>query len=68
MKKMSIRGEWFKEWEVFLDVYEADKIINAPIAKHHSLSRVTLGMKNWLGAIGGLTPKKLQCSSLAAVE
>ncbi|OGD12352.1 MAG: cytoplasmic protein [Candidatus Aminicenantes bacterium RBG_13_62_12] len=53
MKKMSIRGEWFKEWEVFLDVYEADKIINAPIAKHHSLSRVTLGMKNWLGAIGG---------------
>jgi len=53
MKKMSLGGEWFKEWEVFLDVYEADKIINVPIAKHHSLSRVTLGMKNWLGAIGG---------------
>ncbi|MBU2438644.1 MAG: DUF362 domain-containing protein, partial [Acidobacteria bacterium] len=22
-------------------------------AKHHSLSRVTLGMKNWLGCLGG---------------
>ncbi|MBN2199421.1 MAG: DUF362 domain-containing protein [Candidatus Aminicenantes bacterium] len=53
MKKMSLKGEWFKEWEVFLDVHEADKIINVPIAKHHSLTRVTLGMKNWMGGIGG---------------
>jgi len=53
MKKMGLGGEWFKEWEVFLDVHEADKIINVPVAKHHSLTRVTLGMKNWLGAIGG---------------
>jgi len=32
---------------------EVDKIINVPIAKTHSLSRLTLGMKNWLGALGG---------------
>jgi uncharacterized protein (DUF362 family) len=50
---MALGGEWLKDWEVYLDVYEADKIINVPIAKHHSLCRVTLGMKNWLGAIGG---------------
>ena len=53
MKKMALGGEWLKDWEVYLDVSEADKIINVPIAKHHSLARVTLGMKNWLGAVGG---------------
>ena len=30
--------------EPFLD---ATKLINVPIAKHHSLTGVTLGMKNW---------------------
>jgi uncharacterized protein (DUF362 family) len=53
LKKIPLGGETLKEWEVFEDFIEADKIINVPIAKHHSLSRVTLGMKNWLGALGG---------------
>lgn len=52
VKKMAIKGEWLKEWDVIQEFVEADKIINVPIAKHHSLCRVTLGMKNWLGAIG----------------
>jgi uncharacterized protein (DUF362 family) len=53
VKKMALKGEWIKEWEILLDIIEADKIINVPIAKHHSLCRLTLGMKNWLGATGG---------------
>jgi uncharacterized protein (DUF362 family) len=53
LKKIALKGEWLKDWEVFTDFIEADKLINVPIAKHHSLSRLTLGMKNWLGAIGG---------------
>lgn len=53
LKKMAVGGEWLKEWEIFTDFVEADKIINVPIAKTHSLSRLTLGMKNWLGAVGG---------------
>jgi uncharacterized protein (DUF362 family) len=53
VKKMALKGEWLKEWEVLLDVVESDKIINVPIAKHHSLCRLTLGMKNWLGATAG---------------
>lgn len=53
LKKMALGGEWLKEWEVFTDFVQADKIINAPIAKTHSLSRLTMGMKNWLGALGG---------------
>ena len=36
VKKMALKGEWLKEWEVLLDVVEADKVINVPIAKHHS--------------------------------
>jgi uncharacterized protein (DUF362 family) len=53
LKKMPLRGEWLKEWEVFADFVEVDKLINVPIAKHHSLSRLSIGMKNWLGALGG---------------
>jgi len=53
LKKIPLNGEWLKDWEVYLDFVQTDKIINVPIAKNHSLSRVTLGMKNWLGALGG---------------
>jgi len=53
LKKVALKGEWLKEWSVFQDFLEVDRIINVPVAKVHSLSRVTLGMKNWLGAIGG---------------
>jgi uncharacterized protein (DUF362 family) len=53
LKKVALKGEWLKEWPVFQDFFEVDKIINVPVVKVHSLSRVTLGMKNWLGAIGG---------------
>ena len=53
LKKVALKGEWLKEWEVFQEFLEADKIINVPIAKVHSLCRLTLSMKNWLGALGG---------------
>jgi uncharacterized protein (DUF362 family) len=53
LKKTALNGEWLKEWEVYTDFVEADKIINVPIAKTHSLSKLSLGVKNWLGALGG---------------
>jgi uncharacterized protein (DUF362 family) len=53
LKKMALKGAWLKEWEVYTDFVETDKLINVPIAKHHSLNRLTIGMKNWLGALGG---------------
>lgn len=52
-KRVKIGGEWIKEWEVLPQFLEADKIINVPVAKNHSLAILTLGMKNWLGALGG---------------
>ncbi len=53
LKKTPLNGELLKEWKIYSDFIETDKIINVPATKHHSLSRVTLGMKNWLGACGG---------------
>jgi len=52
--KTRLKGEVLSEWEVYRDILEADKVINIPIAKHHSLAGLTLSMKNWMGAIGGM--------------
>jgi uncharacterized protein (DUF362 family) len=52
-RKMIIGGELIKEWNVHPAFTEANVRINVPIAKHHSLAGLTLGMKNWLGAVGG---------------
>jgi len=68
LKKTPIKGDSIKEWEVYSDFMETDKIINAPIAKTHSLSRVTLGMKNWLGAIGGNRNQLHQNLDLAVID
>ncbi len=39
--------------KVYMPFLEADKVINVPIAKHHSLTGATLAMKNLYGIIGG---------------
>ncbi len=52
-KKVEIKGEFLRSWEVWTEVLEADKIINVPIAKHHSLARLTMSIKNWMGVLGG---------------
>jgi len=41
------------EWELYRDALEADRVINVPVAKHHSLATVTLGLKNMMGVMGG---------------
>lgn len=52
-KDISIKGQVLKSWPLYQDIFEADKIINIPIAKHHSLARLTMAMKNWMGVMGG---------------
>jgi uncharacterized protein (DUF362 family) len=42
-----------KEWQFHKDALEADVYINLPIAKHHRLATLTLGLKNIMGVIGG---------------
>ncbi len=52
-KDVDLQGEIPRDWPVFDPFLNADKIINVPIAKHHSLTGTTLGMKNWYGILGG---------------
>jgi uncharacterized protein (DUF362 family) len=44
-------GRDITRWTVYGDALDADVLINVPIAKHHSLGRLTLGMKNLLGLV-----------------
>jgi uncharacterized protein (DUF362 family) len=53
-KEVNLRGDVLAEWPVLEPFLAADKVINIPIAKHHSLTGVTLGMKNWYGILGGV--------------
>ncbi len=53
MRDMKIKGHRLDVWPVFVPLMEADKVINLPIAKVHGLSQLTIGMKNWIGAVGG---------------
>ncbi|MDY6990927.1 MAG: DUF362 domain-containing protein [Thermodesulfobacteriota bacterium] len=53
MKEMKLHGQRLDVWPVFVPLVEADKVLNVPVAKNHGLSTLTLGMKNWIGAVGG---------------
>ena len=54
--KLDLGGSVLGDWEVLQPIVEAEKLINVPVVKHHSLGRGTLGMKNWFGAIVGGRP------------
>ncbi len=48
-----LKGKLIGKWPVLKHVFEVDRLINMPIAKHHSYVFGTAGMKNFFGAIGG---------------
>jgi uncharacterized protein (DUF362 family) len=52
-REVDLRGQTLNSWPVLEPFLTADKMINIPIAKHHSLTGATLGMKNWYGILGG---------------
>jgi uncharacterized protein (DUF362 family) len=52
--RLDLRGSQLGPWKVLRPLAEADRVINVPVVKHHSLARATLGMKNWIGALVGL--------------
>jgi uncharacterized protein (DUF362 family) len=53
-RRMALKGaQVIKEWEIYADAVECDRFINVAIAKHHSLSKATLSMKNLMGVTGG---------------
>jgi len=52
-REANLGGDVLTTWPVLEPLLTADKLINVPIAKHHSLTGCTLGMKNLYGIIGG---------------
>ncbi len=46
-------GEMLRSWPFYEDALEADVFINVPIAKHHAMAGLTIGLKNIMGVIGG---------------
>ncbi len=63
-KKMALNGRVLKEWPIYADAVESDVFINVPIVKHHSLTKVTLGMKNLMGVAGGVRERFHQSTEL----
>jgi len=52
-RKVTLNGQFLKEWELYDEALSANVYINVPVAKHHGLSRLTLGLKNIMGIMGG---------------
>ncbi len=53
-QKVAIKqGRELDRWEFYRPAIEADRFINIPVAKDHSISTLTLAMKNIMGVIGG---------------
>ena len=52
-KNIKLNGIALKEWELYDEAISANVFINVPVAKHHSLTRLTLALKNMMGIMGG---------------
>lgn len=46
-------GQLLSQLEVLWPFVEADRVINLPMVKQHSLCAATIAMKNWYGTLGG---------------
>lgn len=44
-------GKKLTEALVAKDFLDADAVVNMPVAKHHGGARLTIAMKNWMGAV-----------------
>ena len=53
-------GRDITSWQIYQDILTADLLINVPVAKHHSLARLSLGGKNLLGVI--LSPSRMHAN------
>jgi len=51
--RTNIGGTLLTVWPVLRHFLEADRLINLPIIKQHSLTTCTIGLKNLFGVIGG---------------
>ena len=52
-ERVALGGSVLESWDVLAVLFRADRLVNVPVAKHHSLSRLTCGLKNHMGLLGG---------------
>ena len=52
-KAVRLNGRTLREWDLYDEALSADVFINVPVAKHHGLTGLTLGLKNIMGVMGG---------------
>ena len=52
-REVEVGGQLLRVGEVLYPFVDADKVINVPVVKQHSLSAATMAMKNWYGVLGG---------------
>ncbi|HEO70616.1 MAG TPA: DUF362 domain-containing protein [Candidatus Hydrogenedentes bacterium] len=52
-KDYDVGGERVRKWPVYPEIVESDLVINCPIVKDHSLTKLTACMKNYMGVVGG---------------
>jgi uncharacterized protein (DUF362 family) len=64
----SLNGSILDRWKVFAPAIAADRLINVPIVKDHSLSRLTGAMKNLYGLLGGTRGRLHQSVHVAIVD
>jgi len=52
-RPVRLNGRALREWDLYDEALSADVFINVPVAKHHGLTGLTLGLKNVMGIMGG---------------
>jgi len=52
-KNVGLAGQRLSVWPLYRDMVEADLLINVPVAKQHSLTRISVCMNNLMGVAGG---------------
>ena len=67
-RNVAVGGEAVRVADVLWPFVDADKVINIPIVKQHSLSKATMSMKNWFGIVGGNRARLHQKVDLCIAE
>ena len=67
-KEIAVGGKLIQTWPIYSPAIEADVLINLPVAKHHSLSKLSIGMKNLYGLVGGRRNQLHQDVNLSIAE
>lgn len=66
--RTNLNGDLLTIWPVMIHFVTTDRLINMPIAKHHSASAATVGMKNLYGILGGRREQLHQKIAQSIVE